>query len=86
MRMVGSAGIVGAGASIVLLGLGPVFGVVLGLLANYIARSSDNEVGEVARGVGKTALDVYNYLAKLNEKYKVRGLGCWGGAGGGRPA
>lgn len=66
-----SAGLVGAGAGIVLLGLGPVVGVVLGLLANYIARSSDNEVGEVARGVGKTALDVYNYLAKINEKYKL---------------
>lgn len=67
-----SAGIVGAGAGIVLLGFGPVVGVALGLLASYLARSSENEVGEVARGVGKTALEVYNYLIKLNDKYKVR--------------
>jgi hypothetical protein len=63
---------VGAGAGIVLLGFGPVVGVALGLLASYLARSSENEVGEVARGVGKTALEVYNYLIKLNDKYKVR--------------
>lgn len=43
---------------------GPVFGVILGLLANYAAKG-DNEVGEAARGLGKTALELLNYLNKV---------------------
>ena len=49
---------------------GPVFGIVLGLVTNYVAKS-DNEVGEAARGVGKSALELLNFLSKVNEKYGI---------------
>ena len=38
--------------------------------ANY-ASKTDEEVGEVVSAVSKTALEVYNYLAKLDDKYEV---------------
>lgn len=63
-----SAAIVGTSAGVVFLG--PVLGVLLGLITNYAAKA-DNEVGEAARGVGKTALEIFNYIAKVNEKYQI---------------
>ena len=72
-----SSAIVATSAGVVFLG--PVLGVVLGLITNYAAKS-DNEVGEAARGVGKTALEVFNYIAKINTKYQVR---KWKGRVGG---
>ncbi|EWM30517.1 hypothetical protein Naga_100013g33 [Nannochloropsis gaditana] len=63
-----SAAIVGTSAGIVFLG--PVLGIVLGLLTNYAAKT-DNDVGEAARGVGKTALEVFNYIVKINSKYQI---------------
>lgn len=59
---------VGAAGGVILFG--PVFGVILGLLANYAAKG-DNEVGEAARGVGKTALELLNYINKVNSKYEI---------------
>lgn len=50
--------------------LGPIFGILFGLLTNYAAKS-ENEVGEAARGVGKTALEIFNYIAKVNDKYQI---------------
>jgi len=63
-----SATIAGASAGLVLLG--PLAALFFGVAANY-ASKADNEAGEVARGVGKTLLDVWNYLAKINEKYNI---------------
>ncbi len=63
-----SAGVVGAAGGVLLFG--PVVGAILGLLANYAAKS-DNELGEAARGVGKTALELLNYLNKVNSKYEI---------------
>jgi hypothetical protein len=60
--------VVGAAGGVILFG--PVFGVILGLLANYAAKA-DNEVGEAARGVGKTALELLNYVNKVNSKYEI---------------
>ena len=49
---------------------GPVFGALSAALVNYVSKQ-DNEVGDVARGVGKVALDVFNFLTKLNNKYDL---------------
>lgn len=49
---------------------GPILGVILGLLTNYVAKT-EGEVGDVARGLGKTSLDVFNYLVKVNSKYEL---------------
>ena len=49
---------------------GPVFGALSAALVNYDSKQ-DNEVGDVARGVGKVALDVFNFLTKLNNKYDL---------------
>jgi hypothetical protein len=65
-----SAAIVGTGVGVVLLG--PILGVVLGLVSNYVAKT-DNDAGEAARGVGKAALELFNYFAKINAKYDVTG-------------
>jgi hypothetical protein len=59
---------VGTGAGVVLLG--PVLGLTFGLLTNYIAKT-ETEAGEVARGLGKAALETFNYLVKFNDKYNV---------------
>lgn len=44
--------------------------MILGLITNYIAKT-EGEAGDVARGVGKTSLDVFNYLVKVNSKYEL---------------
>lgn len=49
---------------------GPVLGAVGAAAANY-ASKTDQEVGEVISAVSKTAIEVYNYLAKLDDKYDV---------------
>ena len=50
--------------------LGPLAALFFGVAANYAAKA-DNEAGEIARGVGKTLLEVFNYLSKVNEKYSI---------------
>ena len=49
---------------------GPLGGIVLAAISNYVAKKND-ETGEAIRGFGKTSLEVYNYLTKLNSKYEV---------------
>ena len=49
---------------------GPLGGVLLAAISNYVAKKND-ETGEAIRGFGKTSLEVYNYLTKLNSKYEV---------------
>jgi len=63
-----TAGILGG-----LVGLtlgGPALAAVGAAAANY-ASKTDAEVGEVVSAVSKTAIEVYNYLAKLDDKYSV---------------
>lgn len=49
---------------------GPVVGIVLAAVTNYVSKK-DNESGEAIRGLGKTVVESYNFLSKLNDKYKV---------------
>merc|ERR1719198_2003437 len=49
---------------------GPVVGAVGAAVVNYVSKQ-DNELGDVARGIGKVALDVFNFATKLNSKYDL---------------
>lgn len=49
---------------------GPVFAVILAAITNYVSKK-DNESGVALRGVGKTVIESYNFLTKLNSKYEV---------------
>ena len=63
-----TAGLIGG-----LVGLslgGPALAAVTAAAANY-ASKTDAEVGEVVSAVSKTAIEIYNYLAKLDDKYSV---------------
>mmetsp|Transcript_34140 Transcript_34140/g.100536 ORF Transcript_34140/g.100536 Transcript_34140/m.100536 type:complete len:240 (-) Transcript_34140:420-1139(-) len=63
-----TAGLIGG-----LVGLslgGPALAAVAAAAANY-ASKTDAEVGDVVSAVSKTAIEIYNYLAKLDDKYSV---------------
>lgn len=49
---------------------GPVFALILAAVTNYVSKK-ENESGEALRGVGKTVIESYNFLNKLNAKYSV---------------
>lgn len=49
---------------------GPVIGLIIAAITNYVAKKND-EVGDVARGVGKTVIESYNFLNKVNAKYEI---------------
>ena len=49
---------------------GPALAAITAAAANY-ASKTDAEVGEVVSAVSKTAIEIYNYLAKLDDKYSV---------------
>jgi hypothetical protein len=51
---------------------GPIFGVLLAAVSNYVVKK-DNEAGEALKGFGKTVIESYNYLTKLNGKYNLTG-------------
>merc|ERR1719221_2290691 len=63
-----TAGLIGGVAGFVVGG--PVLGAVGAAAANYVSKSED-EAGEIGRAVSKSALEVYNYLATLDNKYEV---------------
>lgn len=63
-----TAGLIGGAAGFVVGG--PVLGAVGAAAANYAAKT-DAEVGEVVSAVSKTAIEVFNYLAKLDAKYEL---------------
>lgn len=63
-----TAGVIGAVAGFVLGG--PVVGAVGAAAANYISKQ-ETEVSEVISAVSKSSLEVYNYLAKLDDKYEL---------------
>merc|ERR1712005_40494 len=39
-------------------------------MGNYVSKQ-DNELGDVARGIGKVVLDVFNFATKVNSKYDL---------------
>jgi hypothetical protein len=49
---------------------GPALAAIGAALTNY-ASKSENEVGEVVSAVSKSSIEVYNYLAKLDDKYAL---------------
>jgi len=51
---------------------GPIFGLILAAIAKYVAKK-ENESGEALRGIGKTVIESYNFLLKLNGKYDITG-------------
>eukprot|EP00566_Odontella_aurita_P021953 CAMPEP_0113545382 /NCGR_PEP_ID=MMETSP0015_2-20120614/11230_1 /TAXON_ID=2838 /ORGANISM="Odontella" /LENGTH=231 /DNA_ID=CAMNT_0000445741 /DNA_START=57 /DNA_END=752 /DNA_ORIENTATION=- /assembly_acc=CAM_ASM_000160 len=65
-----TAGLLG-GAAGFLVG-GPILGAIGAAAANF-ASKTDQEVGEVVSAVSKSAIEVYNYLAKLDTKYELLG-------------
>lgn len=63
-----TAGILGGVAGFAIGG--PVLGAIGAAAANY-ASKSENEVSDVISAVSKSSIQVYNYLATLDEKYEV---------------
>lgn len=63
-----TAGLIGGVAGFVVGG--PVLGAIGAAAANYISKSED-EAGEIVGAVSKSALEIYNYLATLDNKYEV---------------
>ena len=50
---------------------GPLFAAILAAIANYIAKKEDDIPAEALRGVGKSVVESYNFLNKLNAKYSL---------------
>lgn len=63
-----TAGLIGGVAGFVVGG--PVLGAVGAAAANYVSKGED-EAGEIIGAVSKSALEIYNYLATLDNKYEV---------------
>jgi hypothetical protein len=51
---------------------GPVLAAILAAITNYVAKK-EGESGEAIRGVGKTVVESFNFLTKLNSKYNITG-------------
>ena len=51
---------------------GPLGAVIAAALTNYVVKK-DNDSGEALRGLGKTVVESYNFLTKLNSKYDLTG-------------
>lgn len=51
---------------------GPFGAAMFAAISNYLVKQ-DNEPGEALRGVGKTVIESYNFLNKLNSKYSIAG-------------
>jgi len=64
------AGVVGGLAGL-LVG-GPLLAVILSIASNYGSKQ-ENEFGEAVRGVSKSAISAFNFLASLNANYDVTG-------------
>jgi len=65
-----AAGIFGGILGLILFG--PVPAVVLAAVAKYSSKK-ENDAGEALRGLGKTLIESYNYLVKINSKYDLTG-------------
>jgi hypothetical protein len=44
---------------------------IVAAIANYVVQKEDTMPSEALNGVGKTVINSYNFLNKLNEKYSV---------------
>jgi len=51
---------------------GPVGALVIAAITNYVVKK-DNDSGEALRGLGKTVVESYNFLTKVNSKYDLTG-------------
>ena len=49
---------------------GPVGALLFAAIGKYLSKK-ENEGGEAIRGVGKTVVEAYNFVTKLNSKYKL---------------
>jgi len=65
-----TAGIIGGVAGFIVGG--PLLGAVGAAAANYVSKS-ENEAGVAVGAASKATLEVYNYLATLDNKYEVLG-------------
>ena len=65
-----TAGLIGGAAGFIIGG--PILGALGAAAANYVSKGED-EAGEIVGAVSKSALEVYNYLATLDNKYEVLG-------------
>lgn len=63
-----TAGILGGAAGFVLGG--PVIGAIGAAAANYVSKG-DTEAGVIVGSVSKSAIEIYNYLAGLDNKYEL---------------
>jgi len=52
--------------------VGPIGALVLAAITNYVVKK-ENDSGEALRGLGKTVIESYNFLNKLNSKYNLTG-------------
>lgn len=50
---------------------GPLFAAILAAITNYVAKKEDDIPAEALRGVGKSVVESYNFLNKLNAKYSL---------------
>jgi len=51
---------------------GPVGGLIFAAIAKYVTKK-ENDAGEALRGLGKTIIESYNFITKLNGKYDISG-------------
>lgn len=49
---------------------GPALAAILAAITNYVSKKDDDS-GEALRGVGKTVVESYNFLNKINAKYGI---------------
>lgn len=65
-----TAGLLG-GAAGLFLG-GPVLGIIGAAAANYVSKMG-GDVGSIVQEVSKSSINIFNYLASLDQKYEVLG-------------
>jgi len=63
-----TAGILGGAAGLIIGG--PVVAAIGAAAANYVSKSG-NEAGNIVGAVSKSAIEIYNYLAGLDNKYEL---------------
>ena len=64
-----TAGVVGGVAGLVLGG--PLGAVAMATVANYMSRQEGDEMSRVVRSVSQTAIEVYNYVVKMDAKHNL---------------
>lgn len=64
-----TSGILGGALGFVLGG--PALGLAGAAFTNYLSKMDDGELSEVVTNVSKTAMEIYNYVAKVDKKYEI---------------